>query len=258
MLTDGSRPTALPDSAAWATVDSGPIEQRPTPEQRAAALVEVIVCSGFPTQISLAILLSWLGLSRSGGLQIGYVAPLLLADTVLLIGLMVFFLRIHREHPRDVFLGHGSWAGELRAAGPMAFKAYGIAIGVLFLVGALAPWLHTVEQNPLQNLLGNARDAVIFAGLVVVAGGVREELQRAFVLHRFERYLGGAAVGVVISSLGFGAGHLVQGADAAIATALLGAFWAVSFLRRRSVIAPAVSHAAFDLLQIGMFLSTGR
>ena len=44
----------------------------------------------------------------------------------------------------------------------------------------------------------------------------------------------------------------------AITTGLLGAFWAVSYLRRRSIIAPVVSHAAFDLMQIAVFVATGR
>ena len=34
-------------------------------------------------------------------------------------------------------------------------------------------------------------DAAIFALVVMIAGGVREEIQRGFVLHRFEQYLGG-------------------------------------------------------------------
>lgn len=222
------------------------------------ALLEVVLCSGLPTQLTLAMLLSRLGLAPSGGLQIAFVAPLLLADTLLLIGLIVLFLRVHRERPRDVFLGRGPWAGELRAAVPMVFKAYGIAVGVLVVIGTVAPWLHNVEQNPLQSLLGNARDAAAFAVLVVIAGGVREELQRAFIVHRLERYFGGTVLAIVLSSVGFGAGHLIQGFDAAIATGLLGAFWAASYARRRSVIAPIVSHAAFDLLQIGVFLATGR
>src|SRR5258708_36247090 len=100
--------------------------------------------------------------------------------------------------------------------------------------------------------------ALMFAGLVVVAGGVREELQRAFLLRRFERSLGGATVGLVVASAAFGVGHLVQGVDAVIATALLGAFWGVVYLRRRSVIAPMVSHSGFDLLQVVQFLGTGR
>jgi membrane protease YdiL (CAAX protease family) len=35
-----------------------------------------------------------------------------------------------------------------------------------------------------------------------------------------------------------------------ITTALLGAFWAAVYLRRRSVIAPVVSHAGFNTLEV--------
>ena len=100
--------------------------------------------------------------------------------------------------------------------------------------------------------------AAVFAVVVVVAGGIREEIQRAFLLRRFEQWLGGAGVGVLVTSAAFGAGHLVQGADAAIATGVLGAFWAIIYLRRRSVAAPIVSHAGFNLLQLAQFLLFGR
>ena len=92
----------------------------------------------------------------------------------------------------------------------------------------------------------------------MVAGGVREEIQRAFLLRRFERWLGGVGVGVVVTSLSFGVGHIIQGFDAAIATGVLGAFWGVVYLRRRSVIAPVVSHSGFNLLQLTQFLTLGR
>ena len=65
-------------------------------------------------------------------------------------------------------------------------------------------------------------------------------------------------VGVILGSAAFGAGHLLQGKDAAIATGALGAFWGVVYLRRRSVIAPVVSHSGFNLLQIAQFLVLGR
>src|SRR5205085_10923068 len=117
---------------------------------------------------------------------------------------------------------------------------------------------HTVEHNPLQDLVRTRGDALLFALVVVVAGGVREELQRAFLLRRFEVSLGGARVGVVVTSVAFGSGHLLQGADAAIATGLLGAFWGLVYLRRRSMVAPMVSHAGFDLAQIAGFLVVGR
>jgi membrane protease YdiL (CAAX protease family) len=133
---------------------------------------------------------------------------------------------------------------------PLVFVALGIGVLVLAPIQKFAPWLHTVANNPLEALLHTPRNALLFAAVVVVAGGVREELQRAFILHRFERWLGGGTVGIIVASTAFGAGHLVQGADAAIATGLLGAFWGVVYLRRRSVVAPMVSHTGFDLLQI--------
>jgi membrane protease YdiL (CAAX protease family) len=129
---------------------------------------------------------------------------------------------------------------------------------VLGLLQWLAPSLHTVEQNPLRSLMETPRDAALFAIVVVVAGGVREEIQRAFLLHRFEGWLGGRTTGVVVTSVLFGAGHLPQGLDASIVTALLGAFWAVVFLRRQSVMAPIVSHAGFNLLQMLQFMLIGR
>ena len=57
----------------------------------------------------------------------------------------------------------------------------------------------------------------------MIAGGVREEVQRGFILHRFEQYLGGGARWASSCySVLFGLGHLEQGWDAAIATGVLG------------------------------------
>ena len=99
---------------------------------------------------------------------------------------------------------------------------------------------------------------LVFALVLIVAGGIREEVQRAFLLRRFERWLGGPRVGLVVTSAAFGAGHFVQGADAAVATAALGAFWGAVYLRRRSVAAPVVSHAGFNVLQVAQYLAFGR
>ena len=60
---------------------------------------------------------------------------------------------------------------------------------------------------------------------MIVAGGVREELQRAFLLHRFRGDLGATVDGPVHHQPGFGMGHTLQGLDAAIITGMLGAIW---------------------------------
>jgi membrane protease YdiL (CAAX protease family) len=130
---------------------------------------------------------------------------------------------------------------------PAVFLLVVVLLNVLRLT---APWLHNVETNPLEQLAATPGQAAIFAAVAVLAGGVREELQRAFLLQRFERRLGGAAIGVVVLSAGFGLGHVVQGWDAVVTTGALGVFWAVVYLRRRSVIAPLVSHAGFNSLEV--------
>jgi membrane protease YdiL (CAAX protease family) len=227
---------------------------------RAAALLEILICSDYPTQIALAWIFAALGYGPLVGqpLSVRYVALLSLTDTVLLLALIAMFLSSRGERARDVFLGTRSPWREALTGLPLTFVALILGVMVLAGIQQLAPWLHTVEHNPLQDLIRTPRAAAVFAVVVVVAGGIREEVQRAFLLRRFEQWVGGAGVGVVVTSAAFGAGHLVQGADAAIATGLLGAFWAVIYLRRRSVAAPIVSHAGFNLLQLAQFLVFGR
>jgi len=229
----------------------------PTAAERLGALVEVILCSDYPTQILLGSLLTVAGYSAKtagGALSIGYVATLSLLDTVVLLSLIWLFLRAHGERPREIFLGPREVAHEFHLGFRLSFFCFILIIAVLATLQLLAPSLHTVEHNPLGDLIHPGRDALIFALVVVVAGGVREEIQRAFLLHRFEQSLGGGAFGLAVVSVGFGSGHIVQGLDAAIATGVLGAFWGVIYLRRRSAVAPMVSHAGFNLLQLAQFL----
>jgi membrane protease YdiL (CAAX protease family) len=77
------------------------------------------------------------------------------------------------------------------------------------------------------------------------------------VLRRFEQYLGGGAVGLLVFSAIFGLGHLEQGYDVALATGMLGAFWGSVFLRRRSILGPMVGHAGFNLAQVVKFMTVG-
>jgi membrane protease YdiL (CAAX protease family) len=126
---------------------------------------------------------------------------------------------------------------------------------VLVVILRFAPQLHNVTDNPLEDMLRNRQDALIFAAVVMIAGGVREEIQRGFIVHRFGQYLGGAWWGIGIYSVIFGLGHVEQGIDAAIVTALLGVVWGLLYLVRRSIIAPMVSHAGFNLAQLVKYLT---
>jgi membrane protease YdiL (CAAX protease family) len=232
---------------------------RPTLADRGMALLEVLICSGYPTQFALAATFAALGFAPMSGGQLNLTNVVLvsLADTVLLLGLIAAFLAVHGERSRELLLGGKPIGREARAGVPLALVALILGLAVLYTIDQLAPWLRNVPENPLQNLVRTPRDAVMFALVVVIAGGVREESQRAFLLQRFERWLGGGGVGVVVTSLSFGVGHIIQGFDAALTTGVLGAFWGIVYLRRRSVLAPVVSHSGFNLLQLSRILTGG-
>ena len=217
------------------------------------AVAEVLLCSSVPTQLLIGALLSlagWLPIDETGQLSLAFVLVLSVADTLLLIGLMVALTRAHGERVADLWLGHRRVTPEALYGARLIPVVFLVVVVVLSVLRIAAPWLHDVPTNPLEQLAGTPGQAAVLAVVAVLAGGVREEMQRAFLLRRFEQHLGGAGVGVVILSIGFGLGHIVQGWDAVIATGLLGAFWAVLYLRRRSIVAPLVSHAGFNAVEV--------
>jgi membrane protease YdiL (CAAX protease family) len=127
-----------------------------------------------------------------------------------------------------------------------------VVVLVQIVIRLAEPSLHNVEVSPFAPLLTSPAMVAAFIVLVLVAGGIREELQRAFLLHRFEHSLGGPAVGLIVTSVGFGLGHTLQGLDAAIVTGMLGAFWGTVYLRRRSVVSTVTNHALFNVAQVAL------
>ena len=225
----------------------------PSPSQRATAFIQVVLCSDFPTQILVLYTFISFGYGRDSQ-DIGFLTAVLLVDTILLLGLITLFVRADGGSVVELLTGGRPLAPEIRLGVPLTLAAFGVGAAAIIITRIVAPWLHNVDQNPLPELIHTRLDAVLFAFVAVFAGGVREEAQRAFLLSRFEHALGGRTVGVIVTSIAFGVGHRLQGDDAAVATGLLGAFWALIYLRRRSAIAPMVSHSGFNLLQLAQLL----
>jgi membrane protease YdiL (CAAX protease family) len=168
---------------------------------------------------------------------------------------VIFFLRAHHESARAVLLGVRPVVREALLGIAVLPAVFMLAMIVLILILRFAPHLHDVAHNPLEDMLRNRGDALIFAAVVMIAGGVREEVQRGFIVHRFGEYLGGPGWGVAIYSVFFGLGHWEQGTDAVIVTALLGAAWGLLYIVRRSIVAAVVSHSSFNLAQLIKYLA---
>ena len=220
---------------------------------RLVAILELILCSSVPTQLALAGALRLAGFpiyDSPGQLSLTFVLILSVGDTLVLAALMVFITRAHGESVRELWLGRGPIKPEVIRGLLLIPAVFLMVVVLLNVLRLVAPWLHNVEINPLEQLATTPGEAAAFAVVAIVAGGIREELQRAFLLRRFEMHLGGAMVGVIVLSVAFGLGHIVQGRDAAIVTGVLGAFWAIVYLKRRSAVAPIISHSGFNSLEI--------
>jgi len=217
-----------------------------------AAAQAVLVC-GIPTQLAVAVVLL-LGFNMpiydGDGLSLEFFATLSLFDTALIALLIRLFLILSGEESRDVFLGPRKVFGEMWRGLALLPVAY---LGVTLMatgLRAVAPWLHTVKQSPIEGFLKTPFDAAIFFVVVVLAGGVREEFQRAFIIHRFRQRLGGGLVGLAIYSLLFGLLHFDQGWDVAIAVGSLGLLWGILYIKRGSAVMSMTNHASFNAAQV--------
>lgn len=227
--------------------------------ERLRAALEVFLCSGIPTQLFVGglLLAAHVQPTTNGQLDTTWVSLVTLGDTILVLGLAVLLTRSHGESARMLFFGER----------PAIIEAiFGVLLVVPLLLGVWLvviwlqlslPALHNVTENPFGAMLQSRGQVVAFAAVALVGGAVREEVQRAFLLTRFERHLGGPAFGLVVTSLAFGAGHWVQGWDSAIAIGMLGAVWGFIYLQRRSIVMPMVSHAGFNSFEIVQILIAG-
>ena len=190
-----------------------------------------------------------------GSLNGAFVFALTLTDTAVLLTLILVLLWRRGERASAVFFGGKPWAPEV-GAGILSFPFVITVVIVLMLtIRRFLPTLRTVPNNPLEGLLETQATIWLFLIVVIVGGGVREELQRAFLLHRFRNDFGLPWLGLFITSLSFGMGHTLQGLDAAVITGTLGAIWGAIYLTRGSALGPIVSHSLFnssELLRVFM------
>ena len=230
----------------------------PTPSRvptipRWLAIIQVVAVSGIPTGFLVATVVMF-GTNMmpfdDKGLTLEFMATVTLLDTALIALLIRIFLELGGEDSRTVFVGRRPVWGELwRGLALIPVSFVGVTL-VVFALRTLAPWTHTVKASPLEQYLHNPLDAAIFLVVVVLGGGMREELQRAFVLHRCDQALGGIRMGLIATSLVFGALHITQGVDVAVGIGLLGLFWGWLYMKRRSAIMSIANHAGFDALQV--------
>jgi membrane protease YdiL (CAAX protease family) len=126
---------------------------------------------------------------------------------------------------------------------------FGLLFVTVWFLDLFAPHTAGSALNPVLALMRTPVDYALFLFVVLFTGGITEELQRAFIVHRF-RVLGPAWLGAALYGIWFGLGHRDQGVGGAVFSALFGFGHGLLFISRGAVIAPMVSHGLYDLLEI--------
>lgn len=224
---------------------------------RILALVEVVLVAVGGTLLSVPITFffagpEWHPLASTSSLFKG-----LAVEAVLTLLLIFWLLALRGENLRDL-----GWArGRFDREGVIGLLSIPLLYVSVILVGiAFRSWLpaYVTETNPLLDLLKTPSDVVLLIISSIFIGGLKEEIQRAFILVRFEQFLGGIWVGLAIWTVAFGLGHQIQGVDNAVGATFLGLIFGLLFIWRRSLTAPIIAHAVFNVSMILFFWSLFR
>jgi membrane protease YdiL (CAAX protease family) len=212
------------------------------------AVIEILILSGLVSGFLASLPFSLRDHGHRSLLMMDarLVAASLLLEAGIALCLLWLLLQTHRESLRDIGLHGEGWRGDLWLG--LAIVPAFFAVNILVAQGfrTFLPQYY-LDKNPLTEIIKTPADLGLFLLSALVAGGLKEELQRAFIIVRFHQHLGGAKAGLVVWSLAFGAQHYVQGVQGIVAATLFGFIFGMLFLARRSVLAPIFAHAIYDV-----------
>lgn len=226
----------------------------PHPLERLLAIFEVLL-AGVSGYLLIPIMFVLSGVSQQQLLEdTRYLFSLMVLEATYSLMVVVFLLKLRGEKGASI-----GWS----LTRPRKEVVIGLlTVPFLFLCTLLLGLFfqtffpqYVSSTNPLLELIQTRQDLLFFVISSIYVGGIKEEVQRAFVLVRFEQYLGGIAVGLAVWSLFFGYGHMIQGVNNAIGAGFLGLIFGILFIWRRNLVAPIISHALFDITTLMFYWS---
>jgi len=236
----------LPEMEQLSEPVSLPVVQKPDLISRFGKLLEVILV-GLASSLVVPLFFAIYGISGLTVLEnASYLVFFLIAEATLTLLIIWGILHLNGETFADLSWRLGEWKGEALtglAFVPVLFMST-FVVGLSFRL--FFP-LYLTEINPLLNLIRTRTDLLLFLISSVYVGGFKEEIQRAFVLVRFGSHLGGMRVGLILWSSFFAYGHMMQGVDNAVGAGVLGLIFGLLYIWRRSLVAPIVAHAVYDI-----------
>jgi uncharacterized protein len=218
---------------------------------RFQAFFEVLLLSGLLSSLLAGLILYPFQGKKSPDLLANakVLSVFLLLESGITFLILAAILKTRRETISGLGLRWRRWKSHVGLGLALAPFLFFLNAAVAAVFRTCFPQYYLVE-NPLTKLIQTPQELALLIFSALVAGGIKEELQRAFILTRFRLYLGGAGLGLVVWSIGFGAGHYVQGVQGVVTAALYGLIFGIVYLQSGSLIAPIVAHSAYDSLAL--------
>ncbi|MBI4481468.1 MAG: hypothetical protein HY652_01125, partial [Acidobacteria bacterium] len=182
---DGSGLTELPNRDA-----------RPTLPDRVLAVLEILLAAGLVTGSLAWVPFASVGLSQEQLYRSPrWIALFLLLEASLLLLLLGCCQHLRGKSLKELGLRRQAYGVEVRLGMvlvPLLFLINLLMAGFFkyFLPRLFAP------RNPLLDMVRTPGDLALLVIAGLLAGGIKEEVQRAFILRRFEMLLGSAGLGL--------------------------------------------------------------
>jgi membrane protease YdiL (CAAX protease family) len=208
-------------------------------------LIEVFI---FLFLIVPSLVLSF-SVTKPGALSFVLVSSVTILRDLALVSLVLFFLWHNREHVIDI-----GWT--LRNGWKEVGLGIGLFIPLFFGVSALESALQaaglSVSSTPLPALVGKrgVTEFLLAFILVIVVALAEETSFRGYLILRFKAITQSPAASILLSSAIFSLGHGYEGSAGVVTVGVIGAFFALVYLWRQSLVAPIVMHFLQDFIGI--------
>ena len=247
---------SLPDSFPFMNYPDSNFEL-PEPD-RPQAVFEIIMASGIVSSFLVAMVFTSIFGRNSLTLtemDVGFFMKFQMTESAVTFLILWMLMKLRGETFSGLGLCRKQWKTNV-LLGTLAAPCLIVVSGIAGAVFQFFLPEYALEKNPLMDMIHSSRQLALFIFVTIVCGGIKEELQRAFILRRFRYHLGGTVVGLVVWSLVFGAGHYAQGAPGICVAVILGFVFGVLYLMRGNLVLPITAHSVYNTMALLIYWFT--
>ena len=128
--------------------------------------------------------------------------------------------------------------------------AFGFWIAALFILSLVAHVVHATGMAEAARILApqNYLESILWVALSVTAGICEETIFRGYLQRQLVAWTRSAPVGVILSALLFGAGHIYQGTKSTVVIAVYGLLFGILAEARQNLRPGMMVHAWHDAI----------